>query len=77
MNSTLLAQCSPVATPIGATARRIAAWPSTSSGLVGSSIQRSRNGSRWRIHSIACGTSQTWFASAMSWRSKPISSRIT
>jgi hypothetical protein len=31
--------CSPVAIHTGATARAIAAWPSTSSGLVGSSTQ--------------------------------------
>ena len=35
--------CSPVATPIGATARAIVAWPSTSSGLVGSSIHHGSN----------------------------------
>lgn len=38
LNTTLLATCSPVATLTGCPART-AAWPSTSSGLVGSSIQ--------------------------------------
>ena len=44
MNITRLATCSPVATAIGATARAIVAIPSTSSGDVGSSIQRSPYG---------------------------------
>ena len=39
LNMTRFWQCSPVATLIGATLLRIAACPSTSSGLVGSSIQ--------------------------------------
>ena len=39
LNITRFCTCSPVATFTGATARRIVAWPSTSSGLVGSSIQ--------------------------------------
>ena len=38
--------CSPVATRIGATPRAIAAWPRTSSGLVGSSIQYGSNGAQ-------------------------------
>jgi hypothetical protein len=63
LNNTRFIPCSPVATPIGATARRIAAWPSTSSGLVGSSIHIGRNCERAFTHSIASGTSQTWFAS--------------
>ena len=40
---TRLAQCSPVATRTGATPRAIAAWPSTSSGNVGSSIHQRSN----------------------------------
>ena len=43
LNSTRFMPCSPVATPIGATARRIAAWPRMSSGLVGSSIHSGLN----------------------------------
>ena len=39
LNITRLWQCSPVATRIGCTAARMRAWPRTSSGLVGSSIQ--------------------------------------
>ena len=39
LKTTRLATCSPVATSTGATPARIAAWPRTSSGLVGSSIQ--------------------------------------
>src|SRR5215218_1293845 len=70
-------QCSPVATPTGATAFAIAAWPSTSSGLVGSSIQYGSNSPRRSMFSIASPTSQTWFASSISLRSGPISSRTT
>src|SRR5918992_338297 len=44
LNITRFWQCSPVATAIGATARAIAACPRTSSGLVGSSIQRTSVG---------------------------------
>ena len=43
LNSTRFMPCSPVATPIGETALRMAAWPSTSSGLVGSSIHSGLN----------------------------------
>ena len=39
--------------PTGSTARAIAAWPSTSSGLVGSSIHVIPNGARRSIHAIA------------------------
>ena len=67
--------CSPVATRIGATARAIAAWPRTSSGLVGSSIQYGSNGRSRSIHAIAEPTSQRWFASTASIRSGPSSSR--
>ena len=42
-------QASPVATLIGAIALAIVAWPSTSSGLVGSSIHQGWN-SRQRLH---------------------------
>ena len=68
---------SPVATPMGATPRAIAAWPSTSSGDVGSSIHHGSNSARWLIHSMACGTSQRWLASTISLRSGPISWRTT
>ena len=70
--------CSPVATPTpsGSIARAIAACPSTSSGEVGSSIHHGRNRASSRIHAMACGTSQTWFASTISLRSQPISSRM-
>ncbi len=67
--------CSPVATPIGATAVRIAAWPSTSSGLVGSSIQSGLNSASRDTHSIASGTSQTWLASIIRLASHPMTSR--
>ena len=46
LNSTRFMPCSPVATPMGATARRTAAWPRTSSGLVGSSIHSGLNSAR-------------------------------
>ena len=75
MNITRLWTCSPVATRIGAIARAIAAWPSTSSGLVGSSIHHGSNRPSTRIASIASPTSQTWFASIISFESSPISSR--
>ena len=39
-------------------------------------LERNPKGSRWRIHSMACPTSHTWFASAIRGRS-PISSRIS
>src|SRR5919202_265402 len=68
-------QCSPVATPTGATDFAIAAWPSTSSGLVGSSIQYGSNSARRFVDSIASSTSHTWFASSIRRRSGPISSR--
>ena len=63
LKSTRLAQCSPVATPTGATARAIVAWPSTSSGLVGSSIHSRLNCESSRTRSIASSTSQRWLAS--------------
>ena len=66
---------SPVATATGATARAIAAWPRTSSGLVGSSIQVSPNGARRSIHAIASSTSQAWLASTLSCGASPSASR--
>lgn len=48
---------------MGATAFRIAAWPRMSSGLVGSSIHSGSNSASALTHSIAYGTSHTWFAS--------------
>ena len=75
LKSTRFMPCSPVATPIGADRRRIAAWPRMSSGLVGSSIQ---HGSKWAsalIHSMASATSQTWLASIIRFASRPITSR--
>ncbi len=69
-------QCSPVATPIGASARAIAAWPSTSSGLVGSSIHQGSKRASSRMCAIASPTSQTWLASIISRRSGPIASRM-
>ena len=75
LNITRLWQCSPVATPIGCTARATAAWPRTSSGLVGSSIHVMPKGSSRRIQAIAVSTSQAWFASTSSGRSGPIASR--
>ena len=71
-------QCSPVATPMpsGCRAFAIAAWPSTSSGLVGSSIHQGCE----RARAPSCARSpgpppSTWLASVMSSRSGPISSR--
>ena len=49
----------------------MAAWPSTSSGLVGSSIQSGLNSASAPTHSIASGTSQTWLASIMRLASQP------
>jgi hypothetical protein len=60
---TRLAMCSPVATGMGATPRAIAAWASTSSGFVGSSIHATSNGASFAIQSIASATSQRWLAS--------------
>ena len=77
LNRTRLAQCSPVATPIGATARAIAAWPSTSSGLVGSSIHSRSNRASACTLRIASPTSQRWLASIISLRSGPIASRTS
>ena len=68
-------QCSPVATWIGAMARAIVAWPNTSSGLVGSSIQKGSNSASRFMLAIASPTSQTWLASIINRRSGPISSR--
>ena len=68
--------CSPVATRIGATPRAMAAWPRTSSGLVGSSIQYGSNRARAPIQSIASATSQRWFASIIRRWPGPISSRM-
>src|SRR4029079_15024471 len=45
--------CPPVATLTARIAARIVAWPSTSSGEVGSSIQYGSNGTSWPHHSIA------------------------
>src|SRR5205823_10997217 len=59
LNMTRLWHCSPVATPIGAIARAIAAWPSTSSGLVGSSIHQGSNRASSRMLAIASCTSHT------------------
>ena len=56
---TRLATCSPVATRIGLTARRIAAVPRMSSGLVGSSIHTGGTCASARTHGMAVGTSQT------------------
>ena len=77
MKTTRFWQTSPVATPTGATARAIAAWPRTSSGLVGSSIQYGSKPASAFTCRIASGTSQHWFASSMSRRPGPISSRIS
>ena len=68
-------QCSPVATLMGAIERAIVAWPSTSSGLVGSSIQYGSNSASSFMLAMASPTSQTWFASIIRRRSGPISSR--
>jgi len=46
-------QCSPVATPTGETASAMRAWPRTSSGLVGSSIQYGPNHFRRSMFSMA------------------------
>ena len=54
---TRLWTCSPVATRIGAIARAIGAWPNTSSGLVGPSIQYGLNRPSTCIASIASPTS--------------------
>jgi hypothetical protein len=56
-----LCACSPVATPTpyGFNAFRIAAWPTTSSGAVGSSMKLMPWGASFFMYSIACGTSQT------------------
>ena len=53
------------------------AWPSTSSGLVGSSIHQGSNAASRAIDSIASSTPQTWFASIMSLPSGPSASRIS
>ena len=54
----------------------IAACPSTSSGLVGSSIHHGSKRARAFTCSIASPTSQHWFASMLSRRSLPISARM-
>ncbi len=55
----------------------IVAWPSTSSGLVGSSIHHGAKRARAFTWVIASPTSQHWFASMLSRRSGPISSRMS
>src|SRR4029453_1066720 len=72
-----LAQCSPVATPTpaGLTPFAIAACPSTSSGLVGSSIHHNLNFASSLTRAIASSTFQFWFASIINFRDGPISSR--
>ena len=59
LKTTRFWQCSPVATPIGATARAMAAWPNTSSGLVGSSIHHGSKRASSRMLAIASFTSHT------------------
>ena len=66
---------SPVATRSGATASRIARCPSTSSGLVGSSMNQGLAKARAPRCRIAWSTSQTWFASIISFRSGPSTRR--
>lgn len=75
LNSTRFATCSPDATRTGATARRIAAVPRMSSGLVGSSIHAGRNGASSRTQPTAVGTSHTWLASIAMPMSGPTVSR--
>jgi hypothetical protein len=77
LKTTLLAMCSPVATLIGASARRTEAWPSTSSGEVGSSIQYGAYGASRLIHSTAGATSQRWLASTAIRIPSPTVSRAT
>ena len=69
--------CSPVATRTGATACRIVAWPSTSSGDVGSSIQYGSYPASRRTQSTASATSQRWLASMAMRTSGPTASRAT
>ena len=53
------------------------AWPSTSSGLVGSSIHHgSKRCERAPSQAIASSTSQTWFASIIRTPSRPIAARM-
>ncbi len=77
LNITALWVCSPVATLIGATARRIAAWPSTSSGEVGSSIQYGSNSASGASQSMACPTPHAWLASMAILMSGPTTSRAS
>src|ERR1017187_7637802 len=68
--------CSPVATRIGAISRRMRACPSTSSGLVGSSIHHGSYLPRTAIAAIASSTPQAWLASIINTPSIPSTSRI-
>ena len=70
-------QASPVATRMGATSRAMAAWPSTSSGEVGSSIHQGSNSARLCICRIASGTSQHWLASIISLPLGPMMLRMS
>ena len=77
LKMTRFCACSPVATRTGATPRAISAWPRTSSGLVGSSIQAMSNSASAFTHAIASDTSQRWFASIAIGKSGPHTSRAT
>jgi hypothetical protein len=61
---------------MGAISRRIRAWPSTSSGLVGSSIHHGSWTASRLIAAIASSTPHTWFASIIRMPSGPSAPRI-
>ena len=75
LNITRFAQCSPVATRTGAIAFAIAAWPRTSSGLVGLFHPPEIDSASACTRAIASPTSHRWLASIISRQSGPISSR--